>query len=387
MQEEGIFETKKHIFIICKKILYSLDSKGKTRIWSIETNSNKFRVHSGILDGQIVTSEWTTCFGKNIGKANETSDIEQCQLEVEAKYKKQLKSGYFENIDDINKIQFIEPMLAKKYSDYAAKINLKLGEYVAQCKYNGMRCIATVKGLTTRTGEEILSVPHISESLKPFFEIYPDAVLDGELFNEALRENLNEIIKLTRKTVYITDNDLIRSREIIKYYVYDFYYDGFNKNESYTLRKRFIDENLNYEFIEKVPTILIDSEETLNNYYNDLIEQGHEGIMLRLANGGYENKRSKNLLKFKPTDDSEFTFLGVSEGKGNWSGMAKIIHLRMKNGKEFDATFKGTQSEAKEFILNYTHLIGKEVTVYYNGFTGLGTPNYGQFDVNNYIKK
>jgi hypothetical protein len=57
----------------------------------------------------------------------------------------------------------------------------------------------------------------------------------------------------------------------------------------------------------------------------------------------------------------------------------------MSDGRTFDGTFKGSQVEAREFLNNYHHLIGKQVRIFYNGFTGLGVPNYAQFDCKNYM--
>ena len=64
------------------KTLYKRDSKGKTRQYAVEVSGNKYRTIAGLVDGKKVTSAWTECFGKNIGKANETSDAEQAQFEA-----------------------------------------------------------------------------------------------------------------------------------------------------------------------------------------------------------------------------------------------------------------------------------------------------------------
>jgi len=370
------------------KLIYSKDSKGSIRSWGIEQQQDKFRVVSGLLDGQKTTSEWTVCKPKNVGKANETTGEEQCVLEVEARYKKQLKTGYFEDINDVDNLHYVEPMLAKKYQDYQSKIDFSKREYVAQCKFNGIRATIQKNGARTRTGEEINTIPHILESLKPFFEQYPDAILDGELFNEEYREKLNEINKIVRRTVNISEEDLIMSKELIKFYCYDGYdFMNMGKETAYIDRKNLIDM-FKFQYIEYVDTVEISSLEQFMDFYNKLIENHHEGAMLRLKKGGYENKRSKNLLKFKPTDDDEFIFVDAKEGTGNWSNMIKIITLTTcDKSKTFDATFKGTQEEARKFLNEYKDLIGSEVTIYFNGYTGLGTPNYAQFDYNNFKKK
>lgn len=372
--------------------LYTKDSLGKIRIWHMEQDQNKYRTISGLIDGEQVTSDWTVVSGKNIGRSNETSASEQAKKEIEAKYKKQEKTGYFKDIKDVDQQKYISPMLAKNLNDYKDEIDLSNGSYGLQCKFNGVRCIATKKGLFSRTGEEFLSVPHISENLKSFFEKHPEAVLDGELFNTELREELNSIIKLTRKTVNITEEDLKKSREIIQYFVYD----GFDcsKKEThsdscYEARKKWIDKSINgLPSINPVETFICSTEEELQNIYNGLIEQRHEGGILRNMNSPYQFKRSKDLLKIKPENDAEFRITGISEGQGNWAGKAKIISLKSLDVSqyEFNATFKGSMEDAKKCLEEKDKWIGEIVTIKYNGFTGLGVPNYAQFDYRNCLK-
>ena len=73
--------------------LRKIDTKDKVRSWSIEINGNKYRTHYGEEGGKIVTTEYTECQGKNIGKKNETSPEEQCKSEVESIITKQREKG------------------------------------------------------------------------------------------------------------------------------------------------------------------------------------------------------------------------------------------------------------------------------------------------------
>jgi hypothetical protein len=77
----------------------------------------------------------------------------------------------------------------------------------------------------------------------------------------------------------------------------------------------------------------------------------------------------------------------INEGTGNWSGKAKIISLRSVDGKlTFDASFKGTMEQAEQVLRDKDKWLDKVVTICYNGLTGLGTPQFAQFDINNCIK-
>lgn len=369
--------------------LYSIDSTGKIRIWYQEQNGCKYRTISGVQDGQLVTSEYTICEGKNLGRANETSPIEQATAEIEAKYKKQLKTGYSKTVSGAdNGCSYVEPMLAKHYKDYATKIDFGRSNWGIQIKFNGNRCIATKNGLFTRKGEKYLAVPHIENSLKPFFTLFPDAVLDGELFNYDLRQTLNELSKLVRRTVNITAEDLAKSEKIVKFYIYDGYdFDGLNQSFPYHTRKAWIDREVigQYNYIEKVTTHPIKSVDEMNQYFTKFITDNEEGGILRDLDSSYENKRSKSLLKLKPEMDDEAIILDITEGSGNWSGTGKRITLKWKD-KTFDATFKGTYEDCVQFLKDKQEWLGKEVTFLYNDLTGLGIPNFARVDYKNCIK-
>lgn len=353
-------------------------------------DGNRYATVSGVKGSpNMVTSEWTVCGSKNTGKKNETTGEEQAAKEVEAKYKKQLKTGYHIKESDVESgTKYVEPMLAKNYKDYSDKIDFTKQPWVIQCKFNGNRCVATRDGMFTRKGEKYISVPHVFYSLKPFFDKYPNAVLDGELYNYDLRQTLNELSKLVRKTVHITEEDLKKSEKIVKFYIYDGYgFDDMDEESSYSDRKDWIDKNVigTYKYTNLVKSHRVKSKESLDEIYKEFVDDGEEGGILRMTDGGYEHKRSKFLLKMKPEDDGEATIIDIKEGTGNWAGTGKIVTLRW-NGEEFDATFKGSHEQAVGFLKNKKSWIGKEVTFLYNGLTGLGIPNYARVDINNCLK-
>lgn len=190
--------------------------------WTIETgegeNAGKFRTHEGIVDMTITVSEWTTCEPKNLGKLNETTAEEQAAAESQSKWAKKKKLGYSEDISEAGDKSYIQCTLAHSYHDYKDEITFPA---IGQTKENGCRCVITKDGAKSRKGESWVSVPHILEALKPVFDKFPEAVLDGELSNHDLREQLNMIMKLVRKTKNITPEVLAESKEKIRFYIYD----------------------------------------------------------------------------------------------------------------------------------------------------------------------
>ena len=370
--------------------LYSKDTTGKIRIWLQEQKGANYRTVAGVKDSEnLVYSDWSVAEPKNTGKKNATTAEEQAVAEIEAKYKKQRKTGYFDSIKDVDTVQYVEPMLAKNYNDYSAKIDFSKELWGIQCKFNGNRCIATKDGLFTRKGEKYVNVKHIEESLKSFFAEQPFAVLDGELANYELRQELNELNKLIRRTVNITPEDVEKSREMVKYYIYDGYgFDTHGQAIPYKTRKHWIDNNVinKYKYIEEVKTYPVKSKVDLDKQYNIFVQDGEEGGILRKLDEGYENKRSKYLLKIKPEDDAEAILTNIQDGDGNWKGAATIATLLWK-GQKFDAMFKGTYEKRAVILKDKKNWLDKEVTFLYNGLTGLGTPNFARIDISNCFKK
>lgn len=373
--------------------LYTKDTLGNTRIWYMVQNGSKYRTVSGLIDGEKVESDWSTAEGKNIGKKNETSASEQAKVEILAKYKKQLKTGYHKNIKDVNQgTSYVEPMLAQPLHKLSKQPDFAKEKWGMQCKFNGNRCVATKDGLFTRKGEKYMSVPHIENALKPFFKEYPNAVLDGELFNNDLRQQLNEISKLIRKTKHIDVSDLSESEKKVKFYIYDGYNfrgksDVLDEETSYIERKNWIDSvviPLSKYFVE-VETKIVNSNDHMNELFVALLNDQQEGGILRKMDAPYEHKRSKNLVKVKSEDDDEGIILNITDGDGNWKGAATNVTLKWKN-VTFDAVFKGSYEKRGEILKNKKNWIGKEVTFLYMGLTGKGTPNYGRVDPDNCFK-
>lgn len=377
-------------------LLYKRTSTGAVQSWSIEVDKNKFRVTSGQIDGKQVTSEWTVCDGKNLGRANETTPEDQALAEAQSKHEKKSKTGYTIDIKKIDSCtSYVEPMLAKNLKDRLDKIDWKKGVLV-QNKFNGARCVATFNGteveLKSRKGELYVSCPHINKDLEKFFAKYPDAVLDGELFNNDLRQKLNEIMKLIRKTVHATSEELANSAKLVSFFVYDGwgFSDDLDESTPYEDRKAWIDANLPKfsKTFRSVETKEAYSMADVDTIFGEYISDGQEGVIVRIKGSGYDRKRSASLLKYKPLDDMEGTIIKLHEGEGNWASTAKTATLKLKNGVEVDATFMGSFEQGQERLKNPKSWMNKEVTFMYNGFTGKGEgkPNYARIDPDNCFK-
>tara|TARA_R110000824_G_scaffold6161_4_gene28309 strand:- start:1744 stop:2841 length:1098 start_codon:yes stop_codon:yes gene_type:complete len=354
------------------KTLVKRRSDGGIQEWSIEVVDSAFRVTSGKQGGKLKVNEWTYCNGKNRGRSNETTDEEQAQVEAKAKWDKKLSGEYALSVDAVDSLGFVKPMLAKDWKDYGDKVEFPV---YAQPKLDGIRCIATKDGLKTRTGKDIVAVPHIFESLQSFFEEHPDVVLDGELYCDKFDNDFNAICHHVRRSK-VTEESLEKAK-VIEYHVYDIVDSTMRfKERTDFIRDNLWDENCVclMEYIVPVDTFL-SNRETLDELYGQWQEQGYEGQMVRL-NEPYENKRSKTLLKRKEFQDSEYTILGYNEGVGNRAGTVGHFEFETAAGVPFKSNVKGNFEYLADLLKKGDSLIGSEATIKYFSLTPDGVPRF-----------
>jgi len=353
------------------KTLYKLATTGKAQEWTIEVVGNKYRTISGQVGGKLTVSEFTECFGKNAGKANETTDNEQAVKEAEAKYKKKMESGYQLDLNSAGRAQYFEPMLANKWEDYKEDMEYPVA---IQCKLDGIRCVITKDGMFSRNGKPIVSAPHIFESLKQFFKTYPSIVLDGELYNHELKYNFNKIVSLVKKTKP-TQEDLDESETLIEYHCYDMF-DRDNPTMQFVHRTARIAQMELGKYVVKVKTFMVPNEQKLDEHYAQFVEDGYEGGIIRNVKAPYENKRTKNLLKRKDFIDEEYTILDIVEGEGGRTGTAGYMVFKNKDGKQFKSNIKGDFEYLAQLLKDRKELIGKQATIKYFSLTPDAIPRF-----------
>ncbi len=347
--------------------IYKIDSKGKVREWCMELDGNRYRTVAGIKDGAQVISGWKEAHPKNVGRSNATTAEEQAVLEVEAKYTKKLEGEYHLTLDEnTSTAKFYKPMLATKWEDLKDKIDYPV---YTQPKLDGVRCIVNAEGMWSRTGKAITSCPHIIEQLAPWFEMRPDLVLDGELYNHDLKDNFNKIISLVRKTKP-TEEDTAEAAETVQYHMYDVpSLDLDFRERSANLR------GIDGDALEVVKTLVAYCEEEVDTHFGEFIGEGYEGGMIRL-NAPYENKRSKTLMKRKDFEDMEFEIVSIEEGQGNWAGYAKRVIFKLEDGRECGSGLAGNREFAQELLERRDEYVGGQVTVQYFTRTPDNVPRF-----------
>lgn len=379
--------------------LYKRDKHGKLMQWSIFHNEISYWTQSGDVGGKLVLTAPTFVEQKNVGRANETSLEEQVAKEVASKIQFQIDHGYSYEIPDEEKR--FEVSLAAKYDDRLEKNKLDF-PYICEAKLDGLRCyIKNENGeikMYSRNHKEYISVPHIKETtlVKEFFKLYPDGILDGELYNHELKEDFNKIVSLVKKTKPKPE-DLEESAKLVQYHCFDSFYPN-EPGLTYKERKErlasliitlpyYFEESVeivgaHYKLTDEVTFVEVFNEEEVEDMILNFTSEGYEGIMLK-KDVPYFFGRSFDMLKYKKFFDKEFKIVDFEEGKGNLKGIAASVICVGENGTLFKAGVTGTQEYAADLLKNRENYIGKMATIKYQALTPLkedggGVPRFGK---------
>ena len=267
----------------------------------------------------------------------------------------------------------IKPMLAykvdKKPVDWSEKVFI-------QPKLDGVRCIFTKDGAYSRTGKEFKNLAHVKYDLTDYFRKHPNSVLDGELYNHALKNDFEKIISLVRKQKP-TDQDTRDAENLVQYHVYDTIAEGVNYEDRFNWLTRYLPIAASMTLIKNT---VVESQDEAKMLHDVHLAQGYEGSMLRL-NKPYEQKRSYNLQKFKDFNDTEATIVGYEAGKGKFTGLIGKFFMQDDDGNEFGCPIgKGYNYADRKVILDNIHdYIGQRATFTYFQRTQAGSYRHPLF--------
>lgn len=374
--------------------LYKLTSTGKVvQQWTISVDDATITTTYGQVGGAMQTTSDTLTEGKNAGKKNATTPAQQAVAEAKAKWEKQKKARYVEDlaaaqrgeVDDVIEGGVV-PMLAKTWEDHGHKVSFPVA---VQPKLDGHRCVAVVEvavlesmppqpqvtvSLWTRTRKRIKSMPHIEAELRGLVEtalanepaIPWRFVLDGELYNHTYRDRFEDLTSLIRP------DEPRPGHDVVEYHVYDVVGDA-----GFLQRFRTLEPLLSGgSKVKLVETRWCDNEARLACHYDHFKKAGYEGAMVRSLGRGYEHKRSDQLLKMKDFVDAEFKVVRLEEGRGKLQGHVGAFVCVTEDGKEFAAKMVGTTERLREAWLQPEKWIGRRMTVKFQGKTAEGLPRF-----------
>lgn len=356
-------------------IFFTRDKSKNIRYWNCEVEqvgTSIFIVKRfGILHGKETVTRTEIKSGKNIGKKNETTPLEQANLEMKSLQKKQLDSGYVRTIEELNDRVLLLPMLANKWETASHYIS---EPFVVQPKLDGVRMlIGKQKGklvVLSRTGKVVNHMDHITNEL----QWLPEGLfLDGESYNHSI--TFEEITGMCRTTLESSANK--KNLELIEFHVFDVF-DMNQLTIKFKKRLHILKEIFNKKFtsIKLVPTRVVKTKDMIPEIHSEYIQQGYEGIMIRDLESVYTlGERSNYLLKYKTFQTDEYKIVGAEEAKGRDSGTVVWI-CQTPNGQRFGVRPQGTYDQRQAWLSEKSSHIGKMLTVKYQNLTVEGIPRF-----------
>ena len=276
-----------------------------------------------------------------------------------------------------------KPMLAYPVSDKPIDYTKPV---FMQPKLDGVRCLIQYERRTqpredvvvaySRTGKEWKNINHILQSLLPFFQANPNVILDGELYNHALRDDFEKIISCVRKQKP-TDVDRAESRRLVQFHCYDIVDETMTFDERY----KFVEFNLKDPSIYGVRTVQtheVHAEKYAYQLHDTFLNNGFEGSILRL-NDVYQCKRSHSLRKFKDFHDAEATLTSWVEGKGKRVGTIGKFMAVDADGNEFGMPVMDNFKKLQTMFDEMKTWVGREATFTYFERTKAGSYRHPLF--------
>lgn len=321
--------------------------------------------------------------GKNIGKKNETTALQQAINMAESMYKKQLSAGYTKTIPQpqtsltrFTRIEFL-PMLAHDYNK--RKKDIEFPCYI-QPKIDGVRMTSFIDTLgniklMSRTGKEIRGFDTIRKSLSTIFNKMENQgknkIIDGELFTFDIP--FEQISGSCRK-------EESETKELLEYHIFDLY-DQDEPEMPFTKRMQIISDCVtSNQQITKcviVETKIAKTVDTMLANLSKWIQDGYEGIMMRNTESVYkQNYRSKDLQKLKLFSDKEYVIVGGKEADGEDKG---TVIFKCKNAEDKESFWvrpRGSREYRKNLLNDLDEHIGKQLTVRFQNMTEKGIPRF-----------
>jgi ATP-dependent DNA ligase len=252
--------------------------------------------------------------------------------------------------------------------------DIKQTVYVSY-KYDGIRAILYDGKVYSRTGKLIEGVDLTkARDLLGFIRAHGHAFsdnifIDGELILRGTRGETRHFNDLSGKA----RGPVSQRFDLVEFFPYDF---GGSNLLAQTRIEIFInkwaEQTLGYELHTAAH-----SADEINKLYRAALDDGYEGVMLRTHSGLYEEgKRSKELIKLKPSQTEEFTIIGVIEGKGKLEGCVGAFAVRGDEGISFTVKLADTEDNLRELFKVKETLISKQLTVKFNGKSEYGVPRF-----------
>jgi hypothetical protein len=380
--------------------LYKADKLGNTRIWWISSikehddgTATWYVVHGIDESENLQTEPHFISSGKNIGKVNETTPVQQALLEAKSEFtNKVTKHGYLPKGKKKNANHL--PRAMKLYDWNAIRNKPTFAshpELWVQPKLDGVRCMCVYKDgkivLFGRTTKKFELLDHIRiDLLENWYSQVKrknksDIVFDGELYSHGMAlEDITSIVNTTKRS-----KKLKKVREIetkINYYIFDIYIMD-QPNLQYRDRVKILyrlfrkaKEKRKHVFIVGTNKN-ISSMEQLKKYTEEKVKKGYEGAVVKNPTGIYlPGVRNRDVLKYKLKQYDEAIIKKIVRGEKTNRFVLLFVLWDKKHNVTFKLTGSGSVKYRREILQNKSLYIGKKIRYKYEGLTNDNIPKF-----------
>jgi len=247
--------------------------------------------------------------------------------------------------------------------------------YIVQPKYDGIRCraVPVQDSYVLLSSEEniLYSAPHILDWLS---KTQMNVELDGELYCHGM--SFEQITSITSRTV-----NLHPDHKAIKFHVFDLVNGDPQMKRLNDLYDVFY--SLPRDRFELAPFWICYNLDCIMKVFDEIINLGYEGIIVRHKMAMYERKRSTWVMKFKPKKEDEYEIIGVQEEiskDGIPKGSLGALTCKSGDGGVFNIGTGYTEGDRQDMWLARENLIGKQAKVKYQHLTtGKKVPRFPVF--------
>ena len=123
-----------------------------------------------------------------------------------------------------------------------------------------------------------------------------------------------------------------------------------------------------YPNVQLVETWEVNTLDEVMNVFDQMLEAGNEGIILKSLDSPFESKRSKHQIKFKAEKSIELRVMGMLEGTGKYKGKMGSLLLESDDGKISVNVGTGFSDSDRDWFWHYfeEEVSGGIVEIIYN---------------------
>lgn len=244
--------------------------------------------------------------------------------------------------------------------------------YLVQPKIDGDRCITQSGILISSQGNVINNLMHINRELKE--RGLASVPLDGELYRHGWKHQ--DIHSVVSRTV----NPHPDSYKI-QYHIFDIRLNFVDQRGRIQAVERLAEYVAGSQIIYLVPSYWAYSLSDVMSYLEQFMAEGYEGIIVRDSGGFYLDRRSTQMMKYKPFKKDVYKVIGTQQ-EVDKDGFVKdslgAFICQGDDGAVFNVgtgpllTLEGRSSLWK----NREDLVGYNLEVKYQALTKAGKPRF-----------